>query len=126
MPSLFLVMIGGAAGAGLRYEAGRLALGRFGGAFPWGTLGVNLLGSLLIGLLAALLLSDAAAAGRPAWLFLATGLLGGFTTFSAFSLELFTMFTRGQPLAAAAYAAASVLGGLALAGAGFAGGRALA
>ena len=125
MPNLLLVMIGGAAGAGLRYEAGRLALDRFGSGFPWGTLGVNLLGSLLIGALAALLMADGAA-DRPLWLLLSVGLLGGFTTFSAFSLELVAMVERGQPLAAAGYAAASVLGGLLLAFAGLAGGRALA
>ena len=125
MPNLLLVMIGGAAGAGLRYEAGRLALARFGSGFPWGTLGVNLLGSFAIGILAALLMADGAA-DRPLWLLLSVGLLGGFTTFSAFSLELVAMVERGQPLAAASYAAASVLGGLLLAFAGLAGGRALA
>ncbi|HEX8578027.1 MAG TPA: fluoride efflux transporter CrcB [Allosphingosinicella sp.] len=125
MPNLLLVMIGGAAGAGLRYEAGRIALSRFGGAFPSGTLFVNLLGSLAIGLLAGLLLAQGAA-DRPLWLFLATGLLGGFTTFSAFSLELVQLVERGQPLAAAGYAAFSVVAGLALAALGFAGGRAVA
>jgi CrcB protein len=125
MPNLLLVMIGGAAGAGLRFEAGRLSLHRFGSAFPWATLGVNLLGSLLIGLLAALLLKNGEM-DRPVWLFLAVGLLGGFTTFSAFSLDLLRMLEGGRPLAAASYAALSVLGGLALAGAGYAGGRALA
>jgi CrcB protein len=125
MPSLFLVMIGGAAGAGLRHEAGRFAHARFDGAFPWATLGVNLLGSLLIGVLAASLLASGTA-DRPAWLFLAVGLLGGFTTFSAFSLELLLMVERGQPLLAFSYAAASVAGGLALAAAGYACARALA
>ncbi|HEY0085337.1 MAG TPA: CrcB family protein [Allosphingosinicella sp.] len=125
MPNLLLVMIGGAAGAGLRFEAGRLSLARTGTFFPWATLGVNLLGSLLIGLLAALLLHTGSA-DRPAWLLLSVGLLGGFTTFSAFSLDLLRMLEGGQPLAAAGYAAASVAGGLALAAAGYAGGRALA
>jgi CrcB protein len=112
MPSLLLVMIGGAAGAGLRWEFGRLALARLGPGFPWGTLGVNLAGGLLMGVLAGAM----AGAGhdRPLWLLLAVGLLGGFTTFSAFSFDLFAMLERGRVGAAALYVAASVLGSLLL------------
>ncbi len=113
MPSLFLVMIGGAAGAGLRWEFGRLALARLGPGFPWGTLGVNLVGGLLMGVLAGAMMG-ADSADRPLWLLLAVGLLGGFTTFSAFSLDLFAMLERGRLGAAGLYVAASVLGSLAL------------
>ena len=122
-------MIGGAAGAGLRYGVGRYAA--FGGAtaFPWATLFVNLAGSLLIGLLAGWLLdlgaSGASGADRPLWLFLAVGLLGGFTTFSALSLELFTLLGRGQTGQALLYAAGSLVAGLGLTAAGFAAGKAL-
>ena len=63
-------MLGGAAGAGLRYEVGKLALARLGPGFPWGTLTVNLAGGLLIGLLAGFLF-EAGAQQRPLWLFLA-------------------------------------------------------
>ncbi|MEA3011306.1 MAG: fluoride exporter [Sphingomonadales bacterium] len=113
MPSLFLVMIGGAAGAGLRWEFGRLALARLGPAFPWGTFGVNLVGGLLMGILAGAM-TGGGSTDRPLWLLLAVGLLGGFTTFSAFSFDLFAMLERGRPGAAFLYAASSVLGSLCL------------
>jgi fluoride exporter len=113
MPSLFLVMIGGAAGAGLRWEFGRLALARLGPGFPWGTLGVNLIGGLLMGILAGTLIGQGSP-DRPLWLLLAVGLLGGFTTFSAFSFDLFAMVERGRLGTAALYAGASVLGSLLL------------
>lgn len=118
MSNLLLVMLGGAAGAGLRYEVGRLALTRLGPGFPWGTLTVNLLGGLLIGVLAGLLF-EAGAQQRPLWLLLAVGLLGGFTTFSAFSFDLFAMIGHGQYGTALAYSAGSVIGSLLLLYAGF-------
>ena len=113
MPNILLVMLGGAAGAGLRYEVGRLSLRHFGFGFPWGTLMVNLAGGLLIGLLAGWLLAGSADQ-RPVWMLLAVGLLGGFTTFSAFSLELFLMLERGQMGVALGYATASVAGSVIL------------
>jgi CrcB protein len=113
MPNILLVMLGGAAGAGLRYEVGRLSLRHFGFGFPWGTLIVNLAGGLLIGLLAGWLLAGSADQ-RPVWMLLAVGLLGGFTTFSAFSFDLFLMLERGQIVASIAYAAASVAGSVVL------------
>ena len=121
MPNILLVMIGGAAGAGLRYGVGRWSAQTFGPGLPWGTLIVNLAGSLAIGLLAGLLLREGGGgADRPLWLLLAIGGLGGFTTFSAFSLELVVMLQRGLLAPAFAYAAGSVIAGLALAAAGFA------
>ena len=113
MRNLILVMIGGAAGAGLRWEFGRLALRQLGPGFPWGTLGVNLIGGLLMGVLAGAMMEDGAV-DRPLWLLLAVGLLGGFTTFSAFSFDLFAMLERGRVAVAALYIAASVLGSLLL------------
>jgi fluoride exporter len=118
MPSLFLVMIGGAAGAGLRWEFGRLALARLGPGFPWGTLGVNLIGGLAMGVLAGAF-PGADSVQRPLWLLLAVGLLGGFTTFSAFSLDLFAMLERGRVATAAIYVATSVAGSLLLLAAGW-------
>ena len=113
MSNLLLVMIGGAAGAGLRYEVGKLALSKLGPGFPWGTLTVNLVGGLLMGMLAGFLF-EPDAQQRPLWLLLAVGLLGGFTTFSAFSFDLFAMIGHGQHGVAFAYAAGSVIGSLLL------------
>ncbi len=103
---LFLVAIGGGAGAMLRYLAG-LALPPLANGFPLGTFAVNVAGGLAMGLLAGWLLKGGG--GEPARLLLGTGLLGGFTTFSAFSLELATMAQRGALGLAAGYALASVL-----------------
>jgi CrcB protein len=125
MPNILLVMLGGAAGAGLRYEVGRLSLAHIGPGFPWGTLIVNLLGGLLIGLLAGWLLAGQGDQ-RPVSMLLAVGLLGGFTTFSAFSLDLFLMIERGQAGIALAYAAASVAGSVILLCLGFWAARAAA
>lgn len=103
---LFLVMAGGALGAGARYLFGVAATDAFGPAFPWGTWGVNIVGGLLMGVLAALVPN-----GGDTWrLFLGVGVLGGFTTFSAFSLELFDMFAHGEPALGAAYAVSSAAG----------------
>lgn len=104
-------MVGGAIGAGLRYEVGRLTLHRFGPAYPWGTLSVNLIGGLLMGLLAGML---AHRGGEQMRLFVAVGILGGFTTFSAFSLEAFAMIQRGALAGAVGYALVSVVGSVAM------------
>jgi CrcB protein len=112
MPHLLLVMLGGAIGAGLRHLAGGALLARLGPGFPWGTLFVNLAGGLLIGLLTGWFVR--AGANEATRLFLAVGVLGGFTTFSAFSLEMFLMVERGELGVAAAYAATSVLGSITL------------
>lgn len=109
--TLLLVGAGGALGAMARHLAGLAALRLFGAAFPAGTLAVNVLGSVLIGVLAVALAGRAAG---PAWFFLVTGVLGGFTTFSAFSLDAMRLWQAGQGGVAALYVAASV--GLSLAG----------
>ncbi|WP_324076522.1 MAG: fluoride efflux transporter CrcB [Erythrobacter sp.] len=111
------VAAGGAIGSVLRYQIGRLVtnLAGPGNAFPWGTLAVNIAGSLamgaLIGWLARGTLSEQSA--EPLRLLVGVGLLGGFTTFSAFSSELVTMLHRGQAGLAAGYAAASLVAGMA-------------
>ena len=84
-------------------------------AFPWATLVVNVVGSLAMGLLAGWLARNGNASGiggDSARLLLGVGLLGGFTTFSAFSLELMVLIERGQGGSAFAYAAISVLAGV--------------
>jgi fluoride exporter len=112
MPNLLFVMLGGAIGAGLRHLAGGVALARLGPGFPWGTLFVNLAGGLLIGLLTGWFVR--AGANEAMRLFLAVGVLGGFTTFSAFSLETFLMVERGELGIAIAYAGTSVVGSVVL------------
>lgn len=109
MFSLFLVMAGGAVGAGARYLAGRGVLALAGAAYPLGTLAVNLIGGLAMGLLAGMI-ARAPEQHEPARLLIGVGLLGGFTTFSAFSLEIATMIERGALITAMGYALASVIG----------------
>lgn len=112
MPNLLLVMLGGALGAGARHLVGAATLVRFGPGFPWGTLIVNLAGGLLMGLLAGWLVR--AGGTEQTRLFLAVGVLGGFTTFSAFSLDTWLMIERGMLGPAACYVLASVIGSLML------------
>jgi CrcB protein len=109
MPHLLLVMLGGAIGAGCRYGVGKVAAAQLGTGFPWGTLAVNLVGGFLAGALVAALLGTGDR-GEPLRLFLGVGLLGGFTTFSAFSAETADMLQRGQLALAGAYALSSVIG----------------
>jgi CrcB protein len=111
MRNLILIMLGGGIGAGFRYGVGTLALRQLGPDFPWGTWIVNLSGGLLGGILAAYLVGKGDAA-EPLRLFLAVGLLGGFTTFSAFSLEAVQLIQRGEAALAGAYVALSVAGSL--------------
>lgn len=110
-----LVALGGALGAGSRHLVNQAALRAFGPGFPVGTLTVNVLGSLAMGLLIGWLAARASTGGTGAGLrlFLATGVLGGFTTFSAFSLDVVFLWERGQQMAALGYAAASVVASIA-------------
>ena len=110
MNSLFLVMTGGALGAGARHLTGRATLALLGPGYPWGTLTVNLIGGLLMGLLVGVLAR--VAAGEPWRLFLGVGVLGGFTTFSSFSLDAVTMVQRGQAAVALGYVLLSVVGAI--------------
>ncbi len=114
MPSL-LVATGGAVGAVGRYQLGRTITHWTGpnAAFPWGTLGANLIGSLAMGLLVGWLARHGGAGAENMRLLLGVGLLGGFTTFSAFSLEMVLLVQRGSPGLAMLYAAISVVAGLA-------------
>lgn len=102
-----VVFIGGGIGAALRHGVNIAAARAFGTAFPYGTLTVNVVGSLAMGLLAAYFAfkGDASQQWR---LFLTTGILGGFTTFSAFSLDAALLYERGEVGLAALYVAGSV------------------
>jgi len=110
-----LVFLGAGLGGVMRHGINFWAV-RLGSSFPWGTLGINVVGSVLMGVVTGWF---ALRGGPPqARLFVATGILGGFTTFSTFSLEALTLIERGDWVAALAYVLVSVLagiGGLALA-----------
>ena len=109
-------MLGGAFGAGARHLVGRATLAWLGAGYPWGTLAVNLLGGFAMGLLAGGLFRFGDH-GEQWRLLLGVGVLGGFTTFSAFSLDIVNMIERGDWIAALGYALVSVIGSvLALAG----------
>jgi CrcB protein len=104
-----LVALGGGAGAAARYWLGR-AIGA-GHGFPWGTFAANAAGSMALGLLAGWLARHGS--GGEHWrLLLGVGLLGGFTTFSAFSLESVLLIQRGLPGLAALYIGGSVMAGV--------------
>lgn len=109
-----LVFLGGGIGSVLRLGVYRLTRLWLAPDFPWGTLAVNALGGFAAGLVAAWLVGRSASGTDPAALFLLTGLLGGFTTFSAFSLDAVLLWQRGAFGPAAAYVLGSVI--LSLAG----------
>lgn len=121
MKFLLLAGAGGAIGSMLRHLA-NVGFGRWLGAgFPWSTLLVNVVGSLVMGA-AAELIARKLGGSLEMRSFLMTGILGGFTTFSAFSLDFASLLSRNEPIAAALYLGASVFlsilalyGGLALA-----------
>ena len=112
MIHLLLVALGGAIGAGARHIVNLSAMRAFGLGFPVGTLFVNVVGSFAMGL-AAGYFAFRGEGGMALRLFLMTGILGGFTTFSAFSLETVLLFERGQVGLAALYVAGSVAGSVA-------------
>ncbi|WP_238365577.1 fluoride efflux transporter CrcB [Mesobacterium pallidum] len=104
--TLIYVALGGALGATARYLTGLAAVRVMGHGFPYGTLTVNVVGSFLMGGIVVLLGHFGANRYAP---FLMTGLLGGFTTFSAFSLDAITLYERGAVGLAATYVTASVV-----------------
>lgn len=113
MIPFLLVGLGGAIGAMLRYGVG-VSLGNLANGFPAATFVVNILGSLAMGLLIGLLAKTTPQFQNEIRLFVAVGVLGGFTTFSSFSLDAITLFERGDFVLAALYIGGSVL--LSLAG----------
>ena len=120
MKALILVGLGGFIGSVARYALGNLVLQLAPQArFPWSTFAVNVLGCLVVGLLAGWT-DRYPVLGTDVRLFVFTGLLGGFTTFSAFGLDALSLLRRGEPLLAAIYTGASVGLGLFAAWLGFA------
>ncbi len=107
MQATLIVMLGGAIGAALRYQLGRLMLHLAGPGWPWGTLAANVSGGFAMGLLVGWLAARAQG-GETIRLLVAVGILGGFTTFSSFSLESWLMIERGALLSALAYVGLSV------------------
>lgn len=106
---LFLVFVGGGVGASLRYAVTLGSVAWFGPHYPWGTLAVNVIGSAVMGAFAGYLLTREPGTGSDALrLFFMTGILGGFTTFSAFSLDTIVLWQRGATVAAVGYVLVSV------------------
>ena len=104
--TLLQVALGGALGASARYLVNVSTMRLIGPGFPWATVAVNVAGSFLMGVLVVVLAHKDATRLAP---FLMTGVLGGFTTFSAFSLDALTLWERGQTGLAAAYVLGSVV-----------------
>jgi len=116
VPPGLAVAAGGALGAWLRYQTGRLFISTMGpaaaSAFPWATLTVNVLGSAAMGLLVGWLARHGTG-GEHLRLLLGVGVLGGYTTFSSFALEFAVFVERGALGLAAAYVALSLIAGFA-------------
>lgn len=108
-----LIFLGGGAGAVARFAVSTLATRLYGTAYPWGTLAVNLIGAFCIGLfIECMAMKNTSMPWLP--YLLVTGFLGGFTTFSAFSLETAQMWIKGNYVPLIAYSLVSVIGTLAM------------
>ena len=107
--NLLMVAAGGAIGASLRFLTGHWAMRLVGPGFPWATLVVNVVGSLAMGVIAVIMMEKFPGSWGRWAPFAMTGVLGGFTTFSAFSLDAYMLYERGRYAAAAAYVGGSVV-----------------
>jgi CrcB protein len=106
----FWIAIGGALGSMARFACSNLALAWFGPGFPWGTLGINVLGSFVIGFVATLTGPDGRAlVSGDARQFVMVGICGGYTTFSAFSLQTLTLVQEGEVVRAGLNVGGSVV-----------------
>ena len=112
MSQVLWIVPGAALGALSRYYLAQVILARTGSVFPWGTLVVNWLGCLLMGVLAGAIAARVPWAHEGTALVTGVGFLGSFTTFSTFGLESLGLLQAGQPGLAATYVCASVAGGL--------------
>ena len=103
-----IVFLGGGLGAAARHGVNMIVAGMLGTSFPFGTQAINVIGSFLMGAMVGYFAFRGEASQH--WrLFLTTGILGGFTTFSAFSLETVLLYERGQSVSAAIYVVTSVV-----------------
>ena len=109
--SYLIVFLGGGLGSAARHGVNLLAARLVGTGYPFGTFGINVLGSFLMGVIAEYFALKSGLP-QPARLLLTTGILGGFTAFSTFSLETALLFERGESTAAAVYIAASIVVGV--------------
>ena len=109
MNKLLLVAAGGAVGSVARYLVGVGAMRVMGSGWPYGTFTVNIVGGFLMGCLASWLALRGNGSGEPWRVLLGVGVMGGFTTFSSFSLETALMIQKRDYVPAVSYAAASVL-----------------
>jgi fluoride exporter len=117
MKAVLLIFLGGGLGSVLRYGT-VIGLSRLGAASPWGVFTANMLGSFVLGALCAV--PGLRGSASPLWWFLATGMLGGYTTFSTWSADTLLMMQEGRTLAALVNMIGSALAGLLCAAAGFA------
>ena len=131
--NLLLVFVGGGIGASLRYlvalwiDQAVSSQDSSGEGFPFATLAVNVAGSLLLGILAGLSSGESGPLANHSWrLLIAVGVLGGFTTFSTFSLETVRLWSSGDVLSAVWFVIANLIGCVLMAAIGFGGGRLLA
>ncbi len=124
-PAVAAIFIGGGIGSLLRYAVTIGVTQRFGDGFPWATFAINIAGSLIIGIVFGLSQTRALGITPLARLFLMTGILGGFTTFSTFSLDVVTLASERATLLAILYGAGSVIAGFIAALAGIVAVRAL-
>jgi CrcB protein len=108
MMSYLLVFVGGGLGASLRHLVNLICARCIGTGFPWGTFIINISGSTVMGLIAGYL-AFKGEASQPWRLFVMTGILGGYTTFSAYSLDAALLYERGELASAALYAVGSVV-----------------
>jgi len=109
MQSVLIVFAGGGLGAVARHLINLSVSRLVGSDFPWGVMLINISGSVIMGMAAGFFAFKADAAwSQPLRLFLTTGILGGYTTFSAFSLDVVLLWERGEPLHALAYVLGSV------------------
>jgi CrcB protein len=107
-----IVFLGGGLGSAARYGVGVLALRWIGSGYPWGTFGINVVGSFAMGVVAEYFALKSGLS-QPLRLFLTTGIIGGFTTFSTYALETALLQERGELGAALTYALGSVVVGVA-------------
>ena len=108
LTGFLIVCVGAGIGGMLRHGVTLAALRLFGVGFPYGTLAVNVVGSAVMGLAVGVFAARHVESAHLR-LFVATGLLGGFTTFSSFSLDSLALWERGQPFAAIGYVASSLI-----------------